>query len=142
MTPIPSADFNAQVIEEFRANGGRVGGRFEGMPLLLLHHEGARTGQNRVNPVAYLADGRRYVLIASKGGAPTHPAWYHNLKASPHTTIEVGPDTIDVLASEATGEERERLFHTQAERFPQFAEYETKTARTLPVIVLTPVEGG
>ena len=140
MTPIPSADFNAQVIEEFRANAGHVGGRFEGMPLLLLHHAGARTGQKRVNPVAYLGDGGRYVLIASKGGAPTNPAWYHNLKASPHTKIEVGTDTIEVLASEATGEERERLFLTQAERFPQFAEYETKTARTLPVIVLTPVE--
>ena len=99
MTPIPSADFNARVIEEFRANAGRVGGRFEGMPLLLLHHEGARTGQNRVNPVAYLGDGGRYVLIASKGGAPANPAWYHNLKASPQAKIEVGAETIDVVAS-------------------------------------------
>ena len=140
MTPIPSADFNAQVIEEFRANDGRVGGRFEGMPLLLLHHTGARTGQRRVNPVAYLSDGGRYVLIASKGGAPTHPAWYHNLKANPHDKIEVGTDTIDVVAREATGEERERLFLTQAGRFPQFAEYEANTTRTIPVIVLTPEE--
>jgi deazaflavin-dependent oxidoreductase (nitroreductase family) len=99
MTPIPSADFNAQVIEEFRANEGRVGGRFEGTPLLLLHHTGARTGQRRVNPVAYLGDRGRYVLIASKGGAPTHPAWYHNLKASPQAKIEVGAETIDVVAS-------------------------------------------
>ena len=142
MTPIPSADFNAQVIEEFRANAGRVGGRFEGMPLLLLHHAGARTGQTRINPVAYLSDSGRYVLIASKGGAPTHPAWYHNLKASPQAKIEVGADTIEVVTSEATGGERERLFLTQAGRFPQFAEYEANTARTIPVIVLTPVETG
>jgi deazaflavin-dependent oxidoreductase (nitroreductase family) len=142
MSPIPSAEFNAHVIEEFRANEGRVGGTFEGMPLLLLHHTGARTGQSRINPVAYLGDGERYVLIASKGGAPTHPAWYHNLKTHPQTKIEVGPDTIDVVASEATGDERERLFRTQAERFPQFAEYEQQTARTIPVIVLAPAETG
>jgi deazaflavin-dependent oxidoreductase (nitroreductase family) len=142
MPPIPSAEFNAQVIDEFRANGGRVGGRFEGMPLLLLHHTGARTGRSRVNPVAYLSDGARYVLIASKGGAPTHPAWYHNLKAHPRTKIEVGADTIDVVASEATDDERERLFRAQAGRFPQFAEYEKQTARTLPVIVLAPAEAG
>ena len=142
MTPIPSAEFNAQVIEEFRGNGGRVGGRFEAMPLLLLHHRGARTGRPRINPIAYLQDGGRYVLIASKGGAPTNPAWYHNLKAHPSAKIEVGADTIDVVASEATGDERERLFRTQAERFPQFAEYERQTARTLPVIVLAPAEAG
>jgi deazaflavin-dependent oxidoreductase (nitroreductase family) len=142
MSPIPSAEFNAQVIAEFRANGGHVGGRFESMPLLLLHHTGARTGQSRVNPVAYLRDGAHYVLIASKGGAPAHPAWYHNLKAHPRTKIEVGADTIDVVAIEATGDDRERLFRAQAERFPQFAEYEKQTARTLPVIVLTPAKAG
>ena len=134
------ADFNANVIEEFRANGGRVGGMFEGMPLLLLHHTGARSGEERVNPVAYARDDGRYVVIASKGGAPTNPAWYHNLLAHPEISIEVGADTIDVSASEATGEERERLFREQAERFPQFAEYERNTDRVIPVIVLTPRE--
>ncbi len=135
------ADFNAQVIEEFRANEGRVGGAFEGTTLLLLHHRGAKSGTRRVNPLAYTADDGRYVIFASKGGAPTNPDWYHNLKAHPDTRIEVGTETIDVVAGEATGEERERLFRAQAERSPQFGEYQKKTARTIPVIVLTPTEG-
>ncbi len=134
------ADFNAQIIDEFRANEGRVSGMFERMPLLLLHHTGARSGTARVNPLAYQDDDGRYVIFASKGGAPTNPDWYHNLKAHPTVTIEVGTDMIDVVASEATGEERERLFRTQAERMPQFAEYEQKTDRTIPVIVLTPTQ--
>jgi deazaflavin-dependent oxidoreductase (nitroreductase family) len=132
------ADFNAQIIEEFRANAGRVGGIFEGMPLLLLHHIGAKSGKSRINPLAYQADGGRYVIFASKAGAPTNPDWYYNLKAQPNVKIEVGTDTIDVVASEATGEERERLFRTQAERVPQFADYEQKADRVIPVIVLTP----
>ena len=137
------ADFNAQIIEEFHANGGRVGGMFEGMPLLLLHHTGAKSGKSRINPLAYQADGGRYVIFASKAGAPTNPDWYHNLKAQPNVTIEVGTDTIDVVASEATGEERERLYRTQAERVPQFAEYETKAGeRVIPVIILTPTATG
>jgi len=132
------ADFNAQIIDEFHSSEGRVGGMFEGMPLLLLHHTGAKSGKSRVNPLAYQADDGRYVIFASKGGAPEHPAWYHNLNANPNASIEVGRDTIDVLASEATGGERERLYRTQAERVPQFAEYEQKTERAIPVIVLTP----
>lgn len=135
------ADFNAKVIDEFRANGGRVGGMFAGMPILLVHHTGAKSGAERINPVAYLRDGERYAVFASKGGAPTNPAWYHNLKAHPDTTIEVGDRTLAVHASEATGEERDRLFRDQAERLPQFAEYEQKTSRTIPVLVLTPVAG-
>jgi deazaflavin-dependent oxidoreductase (nitroreductase family) len=131
-------DFNAQIIEEFRANEGRVGGPFEGGTLLLLHHVGARTGTPRVNPLMYRRDGDRYVVFASKAGAPTSPDWYHNLKAHPNTTIEVGTDTIDVAASEAAGEERDRLYSAQAEETPQFAEYEAKTDRVIPVIVLTP----
>jgi deazaflavin-dependent oxidoreductase (nitroreductase family) len=131
-------DFNEQIIEEFRANEGRVGGRFEGNPLLLLHHTGAKSGKSRINPLAYLSDGGRYVVFASKGGAPTHPDWYHNLKAHPNTTIEVGTDTVDVVASKATGEERERIFRIQAERVPQFAEYQKQTKRLIPVMVLTP----
>ena len=136
------ADFNAQIIEEFHSSEGRVGGMFEGMPLLLLHHTGAKSGKSRVNPLAYQADDGRYVVFASKGGAPSNPDWYHNLKANPQAKIEVGTDTIDVVASEASGEERERLFRTQAERVPQFAEYEQKTERVIPVIVLTPTETG
>lgn len=135
-------DFNAQIIEEFRANGGQVGGRFEGSRLLLLHHTGAKSGKSRINPVAYNADGERYVILASKGGAPINPGWYHNLRAHPEARIEVGTDSINVIASEATGDERERLFRAQAERSPQFAEYETRTDRVIPVIVLTPNEGG
>jgi deazaflavin-dependent oxidoreductase (nitroreductase family) len=132
------ADFNAQIIAEFHANEGRVGGMFEGMPLLLLHHTGAKSGQRRVNPLAYQADGGRYVIFASKGGAPSNPAWYHNLKAQPNVTIDVGTEAIDVVASEATCEQRERLYRTQAERVPQFAEYAQQTDRVIPVMVLTP----
>jgi deazaflavin-dependent oxidoreductase (nitroreductase family) len=131
------ADFNAQVIAEFRANEGVVG-MLEGMPVLLLHHTGAKSGTDRVNPLAYMQDGGRYVIFASKAGAPTNPDWYYNLKAHPDVKIEVGTDTIDVTASEATGEERERLFNTQAENMPQFAEYAQKTDRVIPVIILTP----
>jgi len=132
-------DFNAQVIEEFRANRGHVGGMFEHMSLLLLHHAGARSGTARVNPVAYVRDGDRYVVFASKGGSPTHPAWYHNLKAHPETTIEVGTETLDVVAGEAQGEERDRLFNAVAEGSPQFREYEEKAGgRQIPVMVLTP----
>jgi deazaflavin-dependent oxidoreductase (nitroreductase family) len=131
-------DFNAQIIDEFRANEGRVGGMFEGMTLLLLHHVGARTGTKRVNPLAYDRDGDRYVIFASKAGAPTNPDWYHNLKAHPNVSIEVGADTIDVTATEASGEERDRLFGRQAERSPGFAEYQAKTDRVIPVMLLTP----
>jgi deazaflavin-dependent oxidoreductase (nitroreductase family) len=134
----PPADFNAQIIEEFHANHGRVGGMFEGMPLLLLHHTGAKSGKTRINPLACQIDDDRYVVFASKAGAPTNPDWYHNLKAHPNVKIEVGTDTIDVVASEATGDERERLYRTQAERVPQFVEYEKQTERVIPVIVLTP----
>jgi deazaflavin-dependent oxidoreductase (nitroreductase family) len=132
-------DFNAKVIDEFHANGGHVGGPFEGMPLLLLHHTGARSGKSYINPLAYQADGGRYVIFASKAGAPTNPDWYHNLKAHPQVKIEVGTDTIDVLAEEAGGEERDRLFQTQVERSPTFGEYEEKAGgRVIPVIILTP----
>ncbi len=133
------ADFNAKVIDEFRANHGRVGGPFEGMPILLVHHTGAKSGERRINPVAYYRDGERYVIFASKAGAPSNPAWYHNLMAHPDTTIEVGDETLAVRASEAAGEERDRLYAAQAERIPQFAEYEQKTTRAIPVVVLTPV---
>ncbi len=131
-------DFNARIIEEFRANEGRVGGPFDGGTLLLLHHVGARTGTPRVNPLMYNRDGDRYVIFASKAGAPNNPGWYYNLMADPNTTIEVGTDTIDVVASEATGDERDRLYSAQVELSPQFAEYQAKTDRAIPVVVLTP----
>lgn len=135
-------DFNAKVIDEFHANEGRVGGMFEGMPLLLLHHTGAKSASSYINPLAYHSDGDRYIIFASKAGAPTNPDWYHNLKAHPHVQIEVGPETIDVIATEATGEERERLFTEQVKRAPQFAEYAEKTDRVIPVIVLSPSADG
>lgn len=131
-------DFNARIIEEFHANQGVVGGMFDGTTLLLLHHVGAKTGKERVNPLAYNRDGERYVIFASKGGAPTNPDWYRNLKAHPTVTIEVGTDTIDVVATEAAGDERDRLFGAQVKRSPAFADYQTKTDRVIPVIVLTP----
>jgi deazaflavin-dependent oxidoreductase (nitroreductase family) len=135
------ADFNAQVIDEFRATGGKPGGVFETMPLLLLHHTGAKSGKSYVNPVAYLADGDRYVIFASKAGAPVNPDWYHNLKAHPEVSIEIGTDKLDVIAGEAAGEERDRLYATMAERVPQFSDYEEQTSRAIPVIVLTPAGG-
>ncbi|MGD0981841.1 MAG: nitroreductase family deazaflavin-dependent oxidoreductase [Solirubrobacteraceae bacterium] len=133
------ADFNARIIEEFRAHEGRVGGMFEGSSLLLLHHTGAKSGTHRVNPLVYLADGGRYVIVASKGGAPENPGWYHNLKAHPETHVEVGQDTVEVVASEAEGAERERLFAAVAAGSPQFAEYAEKAGRVIPVMILTPV---
>jgi deazaflavin-dependent oxidoreductase (nitroreductase family) len=136
------ANFNAQIIKEFRANEGRVGGMFEGSTLLLLHHTGAKSGKSRINPLVYLNDRGRYVVFASKAGAPSNPDWYHNLKSHPNVTIEVGTDTIEVVASEATGEERDRLYRTQAERAPQFAEYAKQTDRVIPVIVLTHTKTG
>jgi deazaflavin-dependent oxidoreductase (nitroreductase family) len=133
-----SADFNAQIIDEFRANEGRVGGMFENMPLLLLHHTGAKSGTAYVNPLAYLRDGDRYVIFASKGGAPENPAWYHNLKAGADVSVEVGTDTVEVRAAEAEAEERDRLYAAQSERSPQFSEYQANAGRTIPVVVLTP----
>jgi len=132
-------DFNSQVIDEYRANGGRVGGMFENMSLLLLlHHTGARSGQERIAPLAYAQDGSRYVIFASKAGAPTNPGWYHNLVAHPQTTIEVGTETLQVTAEEVTGEERRRLFDAQVRRAPGFGDYQEKAGdRVIPVIALT-----
>jgi deazaflavin-dependent oxidoreductase (nitroreductase family) len=131
-------NYNAQIIREFRANEGRVGGMWDETPLLLVNHTGARSGERRVNPVAYLSDSGRYFLWAANGGAPTSPGWYHNLKAHPDVTIEVGTKTIDVVASEATGQERERLYGTLVERYPQITEIAQKAGRLIPLIILTP----
>jgi len=128
--------FDAQTIEEFRKNHGKVGGWFEGAPLLLLHTIGARTGLLRVKPVMYLKDRDRYIVFASKGGYPTNPHWYHNLKAHPDIQIEVGDETIDVHAEEVLGPVRDTLYARQSKLYPQFAEYQRKTTRIIPVISL------
>ncbi len=133
------SDWNRNIIEEFRANEGHVGGGFEGAPLLLLHTTGRRSGAERVNPLMYLPDGDRWVVFASKGGHIAHPHWLHNVEADPNTTIEVGTETIPVTATVLReGPERDDLFARQVASFPQFGEYEEKTKghRTIPVIVL------
>lgn len=130
-------DWNARIIEEFRSNGGRVGGQFEGAPILLLHTRGRRSGAERVNPMMYLdLDGHRYVF-ASKAGAPTDPDWYHNLVATPKVTVEVGESTYEATARVLDQEERDRIYAEQARRYPGFAEYAAKTTRVIPVVELT-----
>ena len=131
-------DWNTALIEEFRANDGKVGGQFEGAPLLILHTTGAKSGNERLAPVMYQAvgDSDDVAVFASKAGAPTHPDWYHNLLADPNGTVEVGDETYAVKARVAEGDERERIWSTQKERYPGFAEYEQKTSREIPVVVL------
>ncbi|WP_329171873.1 nitroreductase family deazaflavin-dependent oxidoreductase [Streptomyces sp. NBC_01477] len=131
-------DFNARIVAEFRANHGKVGGNFEGAPLLLLHNTGARSGRKIVKPMMYLRDGDRYLVFASKGGAPENPAWYHNLVAHPDVEIEVGDETIPVRAEVLTGEERDRKYAEQAALYPGFADYQEKTDRIIPVVALVP----
>ena len=126
--------WNHQVIEEFRANKGKVNG---GNSLLLLTTTGARSGKQRMNPVAYTTDGERLVIIASKAGMPTNPDWYHNIVAHPDVTVEVGSETVEARATIAEGAERDELYAKQAAIMPNFAEYQAKTTRTIPVIVLT-----
>jgi deazaflavin-dependent oxidoreductase (nitroreductase family) len=131
-------DFNAKVIAEFRANAGKVGPPFEGAPMILVHHKGAKTGTERIAPLVYLDNGDDFVVFGSRGGAPTHPHWYLNLVANPETVVEVGTDTIPVRARVAEGAEREEIFTRQKAAIPVFADYEQKTAgiREIPVIVL------
>jgi deazaflavin-dependent oxidoreductase (nitroreductase family) len=132
-------DWNSKIIEEFRANGGQVGGQFEGAPLLLLHTVGARTGQQRVNPMMYQSVAGGYAVFASKGGAPTNPDWYHNLLAHPRVTAEIGTGTVELAARVAEGEEREKIWAAQKAAYPGFADYERNTTRQIPVIILQPV---
>jgi deazaflavin-dependent oxidoreductase (nitroreductase family) len=127
---------NRKTIEAFRTNGGKVGGIWEGKPLLLLTTTGAKSGQKRTTPLMYLADGDRLLIFASKGGAPTSPDWYHNVLAHPTVTVEVGNETFEANARVITGEERDRLYAKQAQLYPQFADYQTKTNRKIPVIAL------
>jgi deazaflavin-dependent oxidoreductase (nitroreductase family) len=134
-------DFNGQIIAEFRANGGKVGGPFQGSDVLLLHHTGARSGTERVSPLAFQWIGSSYAVFASKAGAPDHPAWFHNLIANPETAVEVGAGTVRVRARVAQPAERDVIWERQKERNPGFAEYEAKAApRKIPVVVLDPVQ--
>jgi deazaflavin-dependent oxidoreductase (nitroreductase family) len=130
------SDYNAAIIDEFRANGGKVGGPFSGAPMLLLHTTGARSGNERVNPVVYQAVGDDLAIFGSKAGAPTNPDWFHNLVANPDVTVELGTDTVPMRARMAENHERERIFTRQKEIMPGFADYEARTTRVIPVVIL------
>ena len=129
-------DFNNQVIAEFRANAGKVGGNFAGAPMVLITTKGAKSGAQRTTPLVYSKDGERVVIIASFAGAPKHPAWFLNLKANPEVTVEVGTEKYQARAVVPEGSERDRLFNAQAALMPNFAEYQTKTSRVIPAVVL------
>jgi deazaflavin-dependent oxidoreductase (nitroreductase family) len=131
---------NMVIIQEFRANGGKVGGPFAGKSLLILHTIGAKSGQSHVNPVACIRDGDRLVVIASKGGAPTNPDWYYNILANPLVSVETGTEQFQARASIAVEPERTRLYNKMVEMMPGFAEYQRKTTRVIPVVILKPVE--
>jgi deazaflavin-dependent oxidoreductase (nitroreductase family) len=133
------SDWNRAVIEEFRANAGRVGGTFAGNPMVLLHHIGARSGTERISPLVYAPDGQDLVIAATKGGSPTNPDWYHNLMAHPRVQAEVDSRTLTVQASEVTGPERDELWRRIVAVRPSMGEYETKTDRVFPIVRLTPV---
>jgi deazaflavin-dependent oxidoreductase (nitroreductase family) len=131
-------DWNAKIIAEFRANGGKVGGNFEGAPLLLLHTTGAKSGQARVNPVMYRAVDGGYAVFASRGGSPNNPDWYHNLVANPAVHAEIGTQTVALTARVAGDAEREPIWTAQKADYPGFAEYEKSTTRQIPVVILEP----
>jgi deazaflavin-dependent oxidoreductase (nitroreductase family) len=133
-------DFNQQVISEFRANQGKVGGQMANMPMLLLTTTGAKSGRTITKPLVYTKDGDRIVIIASFAGGPKNPPWYHNLVANPEATVEVGSERFRVKATVTASEERQRLFDRQAEQIPIFAEYKQKTTRQIPVFVLTRID--
>ncbi len=133
------SDWNKDIIEEFRGNDGNVGGMFEGRPLLLLHHVGAKSRTERVSPLMYQALDDGFAIFASKGGADQNPAWFHNLKSNPETTVEIGTETVTVRARVAEGEEHDRIWAQQKRDFSFFAEYEQKTSRSkIPVVILEP----
>ena len=129
-------DFNASIITEFRENEGKVGGQFDGAPMLLLTTTGAKSGQPRTNPMMYLDDGDRVMVFASKAGAPTNPDWYHNLVAHPSAKVEIGTDSYDAEAEVLSGAERDEVYARQAGLYPGFAEYQEKTDRVIPVVAL------
>ncbi len=128
--------FNDQIINEFRANEGKVGGPFEGAPMVLLTSKGAKSGKPHTTPLVYMQDGDRIAVFASMGGAPTNPAWYYNLRANPEATLEIGTDQYPVKAVITSGEERDRLFAKQVTLIPTFGDYQKRTTRTIPVVVL------
>jgi len=130
-------DYNRRLIEEFRAHGGKVGGMWEGTPLLLLTTAGARSGEPRTTPMAYLPDGDRLIVWASNGGSPRNPDWYHNLLAHPHVTVEVGTETFDAVAVVTADAERDRLWARGVAVYPSLAEHQAKTTRQIPVIALS-----
>jgi deazaflavin-dependent oxidoreductase (nitroreductase family) len=130
------SDYNAQIIDEFRGSGGKVGGRWEGRNLLLLTTTGRKSGRAHTTPMVYTADGDRLLVYASKAGAPKHPDWYLNLVADSHVVVEAGDDRYDAIATPLAGEERDREFSLQAERVPAFAEYQAQTERVIPVVAL------
>jgi deazaflavin-dependent oxidoreductase (nitroreductase family) len=132
-------NFNQSIIEEFRANGGKVGAPFVNGSLLLLTSVGAKSGQPRINPLAYISDGDHLAIVASKAGAPTNPDWYYNLLANPLATVEVGSERFQVRAAVAEEQERERLYTKMVERIPGFAAYQQKTSRKIPVVILSRV---
>ena len=136
MTDIDFNAFNSGIVEEFRANGGKVGGPFEGAPMILVTHTGAKSGIQRIAPLVYTQDGDAYVIIASKGGHPKHPDWFHNIVANPTVEVEVGEERFTATARVAEGAERDRLYAAQAERMPNFTEYQQRTDRVIPVVVL------
>ncbi|HQT99375.1 MAG TPA: nitroreductase family deazaflavin-dependent oxidoreductase [Acidimicrobiales bacterium] len=129
-------EWNKTIIEEFRANQGVLAGDFEGAPVLLLHTTGAKSGVERVNPMMYLNENGRVYVFASKAGADTHPDWYHNLRAHPKVSVEVGTEHYDAMARDVEGDERARVYAEQASRFPGFADYQAKTSRVIPVVEL------
>ena len=132
--------WNRSIVDEFRANEGRVGGNFQGATLLLLHTVGARTGTEHVNPLMYQDLGGAVAVFATKGGAPTNPDWYHNLVANPEVTAEIGTETRRLQARTATGAERDRIWTKQKADYRGFAEYETRTDRVIPVVILEPLD--
>ena len=134
------SDFNQQVIAEFRENGGKVGGYFENMTLLLLHTTGAKSGLERVSPVATIPDGDRWIIIASKAGAPSHPDWYHNIAANPEVEVEVGTEQFKAHATITEEPERTELYAKMESVNPGFGEYREKTDRVIPVITLSRIE--
>ena len=130
-------DFNQRVIEEFRANGGKVGGQFDGAPMVLLTTTGAKSGNPHTTPLVYLQDNDRVIVFASMGGAPRHPQWYHNIIANPDVTVEVGTEKYEARATVVTGAERDELFARQAAKFDAFNQYQQRTTRVIPVVALT-----
>lgn len=133
-------NWNENIINEFRANGGKVGGPFEGGPLLLLTTTGAKTGRQLTSPLMYNTDGDRLLVFGSKGGAPSHPDWYHNLLTNPEVKVELGNETFKAKATNVTGEERDRHYQKHGNEFPQFAEYQKNTNRIIPVIALERID--